>query len=137
MSTTRSAPRSRRTNPKLAPAMAETQTSAPAPQSIDAGIDAMIHKAEQSITHVVHDCEDFIRQSPTKAVVGALAAGYLLRNLPLRALLVAKVRLITALAPPALVLYGAAKVYEFIQEQSQSQPQSDTAASAGDRAAAQ
>jgi hypothetical protein len=99
-------------------AASSTSTSAPvSPPSIDAGIDAMIHKAEEGIARCVHDCEDFVRQSPTKAVLGALAAGYLLRNLPLRSILIAKVRLLTALAPPALVLYGAAKVYEFLQEQ--------------------
>jgi hypothetical protein len=100
--------------------MAASSPSTPATSSsasIDAGIDNMIHKAEESIARCVHDCEDFVRQSPTKAVLGALAAGYLLRHLPLRSILIAKVRLITALAPPALVLYGAAKVYEYLQEQ--------------------
>jgi len=107
------------------PATLDPPASAP---SVDASLDALVHKAEESIVHCMHDCEDFIRRSPTKAMLGALAAGYLLRNLPLRALIVAKVRLITALAPPALVLYGAAKVYEFIQEQGSSAPQQGSSA---------
>lgn len=89
-----------------------------APPSIDAGIDSMLHKAEENLMHCVHDAEDCIRQAPMKSVLGALAAGYVLHHLPVRSLIVANVRLLTALAPPALILYGAAKVYEFLQEQS-------------------
>ncbi|MDZ4288993.1 MAG: hypothetical protein U0984_13585 [Prosthecobacter sp.] len=87
------------------------------PHPIDAGINEMLHKAEASLVHCVHDCEDCVRQAPLKSVLAAAAAGYLLRHVPVRALIVANVRLLTALAPPALVLYGAAKVYEYLQEQ--------------------
>lgn len=55
-------------------------------------------------------CEDRIRESPSKAVLGALALGYVLHRLPLREILVIKVRVLAALAPPVLLLFGAAKL---------------------------
>jgi len=50
-------------------------------------------------------------------VLGAVAAGYLLHRLPVRAILVTQVRVLSALAPPALFFFGAAKLYEFLQRQ--------------------
>ena len=90
-------------------------------QNIDTGIDVMLHKAEEGLARCLHDAEDCVRQAPLKSMAAAVAAGYFLRHLPIRALLVAKVRLLAALAPPALVMYGAAKVYEYLQEQSAQQ----------------
>jgi hypothetical protein len=45
------------------------------------------------------------------------AAGYLLNRLPVRAILVTQVRVLSALMPPALFLFGAAKLYDFLQRQ--------------------
>ena len=95
--------------------------NSPTTPSVDQTLDSFIHKTEESITHCLHDCEDFVRKSPTKAMLGAVAAGYLLRNLPLKSILITKIRILAALAPPALVLYGAAKVMEMLQDQQGSQ----------------
>jgi hypothetical protein len=51
------------------------------------------------------------------SVLGAAAAGYLLHRMPVRAILVTQVRVLSALTPPALFLFGAAKLYEFLQKQ--------------------
>lgn len=87
------------------------------PQPLEAGIDAVLHQAEQRVATTYHGLEDRIRQSPTKAVLTAAAIGYCLHRLPVREILVAKVRLLSALAPPALLLLGAAKIYEFFQNE--------------------
>jgi hypothetical protein len=73
--------------------------------------------ARQSLRHRYEECEKAIRKSPTTSVLGAVAAGYLLHRLPVRAILVTQVRVLSALAPPALFLFGAAKLYEFLQRQ--------------------
>lgn len=78
-------------------------------------INACIGRAQQTLHRKYTDCKHRIRQSPTSCVLGAVAAGYCLNRLPVRALVVANVRLISALAKPALVLFGAAKAYEFLQ----------------------
>lgn len=79
----------------------------------------LVGQAREGFQHRYQACEQRIRKSPVKAVLGAVAAGYCAHQLPVRALVVANVRLIASLLPPALVLFGAAKVYEFLQKQPQ------------------
>lgn len=88
------------------------------------GIDTMLGKMQDSVRHCVEDCEEHVRRSPTASVLTAAAVGYCLHQLPVRSLIVAQVRLLSALLPPALFLFGAAKVYEFFQQQAGSSPSS-------------
>ena len=88
-----------------------------APLSLEEGVNALLCDARQSLRHRYEECEKQIRKSPTTSVLGAVAAGYLLHRLPVRAILVTQVRVLSALAPPALFLFGAAKLYEFLQNQ--------------------
>ena len=88
-----------------------------APLSLEEGVNVLLNNVQQSIRHRYEDCEKQIRESPTTSVLGAVAAGYLLHRLPVRAILVTQVRVLSALAPPALFLFGAAKLYEFLQNQ--------------------
>lgn len=76
------------------------------------GINALLYRAQQGIRRRYQQCQNQIRSSPATAVLGAVAAGYLLHRLPVRAILVTQVRVLSALAPPALFLFGAAKLYE-------------------------
>jgi hypothetical protein len=77
----------------------------------------LLSNARLCIRQRYQKCENRIRKSPTTAVLGAVAAGYFLHRMPLRAILVTQVRVLSALTPPALLLYGAAKLYEFLQRQ--------------------
>jgi hypothetical protein len=80
-------------------------------QSLTALVDDVKHKA-----HVRYEkCEDCVRSSPTKAVMVAVAAGYLLHRLPVRSLLATQIRLLGALAPPALFAFGTVKIFEYVQ----------------------
>jgi len=87
------------------------------PVTIEEGVSAMLCNARQDICHRYQKCQDRIRKSPTASVLGAVTAGYFLHRLPLRAILVTQVRVLSALTPPALLLFGAAKLYEFLQRQ--------------------
>lgn len=87
------------------------------PMSLEEGVHALWSNARQDIRQRYQKCETGIRKSPTTAVLGAVAAGYLMHRLPVRAILVTQVRVLAALAPPALILFGAAKLYEFMQRQ--------------------
>lgn len=91
-------------------------------EPLEEGIDAVLQKAEQKVVNSYHGFEDCVRQSPTKSVLAAVAAGYVLHRLPVRSLVVAQVRLVSALAPSALLLLGAAKVYEFFQQEAAKRP---------------
>lgn len=77
----------------------------------------LLHNAQQTLRDHYHQCEKHVRESPTSSVLAALLAGYCAHRLPLRDIAVAQVRVLAALAPPALFLFGAAKVYEFLQGQ--------------------
>jgi hypothetical protein len=87
------------------------------PLSMEEGVKVLLGNARQGIRHRYQKCENKVRKSPATAVLGAAAAGYLLHRLPVRAILVTQVRVLSALAPPALFLFGAAKLYEFLQRQ--------------------
>ncbi len=84
---------------------------------MEEGINVLLCNAKQGICHRYQQGKNQIRKSPTTAVLGAVAAGYLLHRLPVRAILVTQVRVLSALAPPALLLLGAVKLYEFLQRQ--------------------
>lgn len=93
-------------------------TSSPVnPPTIEQGVDALIGDVKRKVSRTYEDCEQSVRESPGKAVLLAVAAGYCLHRLPVRSLLVAQVRLIVALAPPTLLAFGAAKLCEFLQSQ--------------------
>ncbi len=97
--------------------MQTTPTPLTQTPTVEEGVNALVSDAKQKVTDTYHDCEHSIRESPGKAILIALAAGYCLNRLPVRSLLVAHVRLAAALAPPALFAYGAAKVLEVLQRE--------------------
>lgn len=87
------------------------------PLSVEEGVNVLLSSARQGIRRRYQKCEHQIRKSPATAVLGAVAVGYLLHRMPIRAILVTQVRVLSALTPPALFLFGAAKLYEFLQMQ--------------------
>ena len=97
--------------------MSEPSNHSAMPLSLEEGVNVLLDNAGQGIRHRYEKCESQIRKSPATAVLGAVALGYLLHRLPVRAILVTQVRVLSALTPPALFLFGAAKIYEFLQRQ--------------------
>ena len=85
--------------------------------TIEQGMQSMLSDIKNKTVQVVADCESSVRKSPGKAVLIAVAAGYCLNRLPIRGLILSQVKLITALAPPAVVAYGAAKICELLQRE--------------------
>ena len=85
------------------------------------GIEALLGNAQQSITRTYNDLEDHVRKTPTSAMLAALVTGYCLHRLPVRAVVVANVRLLTALAVPTFFMLGAARAYEFLRSQAAAQ----------------
>jgi len=85
--------------------------------TIEQGVDALVGDVKRKFSQSYGECEQCVRDSPGKAMLLAVAAGYCLHRLPARSLLVTQVRLIAALAPPTLLAFGAAKLCEFLQGQ--------------------
>jgi hypothetical protein len=97
--------------------MKDTATHPEQPVCIEEIVKDSLNTIRHGILNRYQDCENHVRKSPTASVLGAVAFGYLLHRLPLRAILVTKVRVLSALAPPALFLFGAAKLIGFLQRQ--------------------
>jgi hypothetical protein len=100
--------------------MSENTNHPEAPLSMEEGVNALIGNARQGLRQRYQNCENRIRKSPTQAVLGAVAAGYLMHRLPMRAIIVTQARVLSALTPPAVLLFGAAKLFEFLQCQESS-----------------
>ena len=66
--------------------------------------------------------EAYVRENPSQAVLSALAAGFVLRLLPLGAIIGALIRLVLFALRPAIFVYGAVALYKHFQEPHQDQP---------------
>ena len=85
--------------------------------TVEQGVNALIEDVKHRVHRNYVNCEQKVRNSPGKAVLIAAATGYFLHRLPLRAILITQVRLIAAVAPPAMFAFGAAKLCEFLQNE--------------------
>ena len=88
----------------------------------------MLSSSKDKAVECLEKWEDCVRQHPVKAVLGAVAAGVILHRLPVRSILIAKIRIASALAPPALLAYGAAKLCEILQKKGSKVTEIDPAA---------
>jgi len=59
--------------------------------------------------------ESYVRDNPTQAVLSAVGAGFVLRLLPIGALVGALVRLALFALRPAIFIYGAVALYKHFQ----------------------
>ena len=97
--------------------MTGTSNQPVVPLSMEDGIHVLLCDAKHGVRHRYQRCQNQMRKSPTTAVIGAVAVGCLMHRLPVRAILVTQVGVLSALVPPALFLLGAVKLYEFLQRQ--------------------
>ena len=65
---------------------------------------------------VVNETGEYVREKPTQSLLYAFAAGYILNRLPLGRILGGFLRLLITALKPAVLIYGAAKLYEMAQE---------------------
>jgi len=85
--------------------------------SIEEGMKSMVHDVKAKASGTLENYENKIRESPDKAILIALAAGYCLHVLPVRSLIALPLRLTAFLAKPALLALGAVKLCEAVQQQ--------------------
>ena len=65
----------------------------------------------------VNETGDYLREKPTQSLLYAFAAGYILNRLPLGRVIGGLLRLLMVALRPAIVIYGAAKLYQAAQEE--------------------
>jgi len=73
---------------------------------------------------VVNDTGEYVREKPTQSLLYAFAAGYIFNRLPLGRVLGGFLRLLMLALKPAVLIYGAAKLYQAVQERETLQRQS-------------
>lgn len=84
---------------------------------MDAVISNRLAAAEATVKATLRDTEEYIRHEPLKAVLWSMLAGYLMRTLPMTAIVGALVRLLLTAVRPALFLFGAAKFWEELRSE--------------------
>lgn len=65
---------------------------------------------------VVNETGEYVREKPTQSLLYAFAAGYVLNHLPLFRVIGGVLRLLLVALRPAIVIYGAAKLYQAAQD---------------------
>ena len=67
---------------------------------------------KDQVETVLSETEDYVREKPAQSLVWAFVAGYVLNRLPLGRILSGLLRLLIVALKPAILLYGAAKLYQ-------------------------
>jgi hypothetical protein len=72
---------------------------------------------KDQVETVLSETEDYVREKPAQSLVCAFVAGYVLNRLPLGRVLSGLLRLLIVALRPAILIYGAAKLYQAAQEE--------------------
>jgi hypothetical protein len=76
-----------------------------------------VHWVKERIETALSETEDYVREKPAQSLLCAFAAGYVLNRLPLGRILSGLLRLLVVALRPAILIYGAAKLYQAAQEE--------------------
>jgi len=72
---------------------------------------------KDQVETVLSETEDYVREKPAQSLAWAFVAGYVLNRLPLGRILSGLLRLLIVALKPAILVYGAAKLYQADQEE--------------------
>jgi hypothetical protein len=76
-----------------------------------------LHWIKEQVETALNETEDYVRERPTQSLLCAFVAGYILNRLPLGRITGGLFRLLVAALRPAILIYGAAKLYQAAQEE--------------------
>ncbi len=66
---------------------------------------------------IISQTEDYVRANPTRSLLYGVAAGFILDRLPVFRILSAFVRLFLMAFKPAILIYGATKLFQLVKEE--------------------
>jgi hypothetical protein len=75
-----------------------------------------VRYAQDQFSEAITQAEEFVRAKPAQSVLIAFLFGFILNRLPVGRLLGGVVRLLVMALKPAILVYGATKVYEAVRE---------------------
>lgn len=70
---------------------------------------------KDQLEQMLEQTEEYVRENPGRSIAYALAAGFILNRLPLGRILGGVVRLAILAFKPAILAYGATKLYQAAQ----------------------
>jgi hypothetical protein len=76
-----------------------------------------VHWVKEHVETALSETEDYVRERPAQSLLYAFMAGYILNRLPLGRIIGGLFRLLLAALRPAILIYGAAKLYQAAQEE--------------------
>jgi hypothetical protein len=76
-----------------------------------------LNYTKEQLEEVLGQTERYVRENPGQAMLYAFVAGYILNRLPVAGVLRGLVRLSLFALKPAVLVYGAAKLYTTIQDE--------------------
>jgi len=76
-----------------------------------------VHWVKEQIEAALSETEEYVREKPAQSLLCAFVAGYILNRLPLGRIVNGLFRLLVAALRPAILIYGAAKLYQAAQEE--------------------
>ena len=71
--------------------------------------------AKDQFEQVLEQTEEYVRENPARSIAYALVAGFILNRLPVMRILSALMRLVFIAFKPAILAYGATKLYQAAQ----------------------
>ena len=71
--------------------------------------------AKDQFEQVLEQTEEYVRENPGRSIAYALLAGFILNRLPVMRILSALMRLVFIAFKPAILAYGATKLYQAAQ----------------------
>ena len=85
--------------------------------SLQSSLEKGCQSLNESFTQCVRDLEEKVRSTPLLAVSLAAGLGYVLRFFPIALIIGIVVRLFFFSLKPLILIFGALKLYEFVQKQ--------------------
>jgi hypothetical protein len=74
-----------------------------------------IRYTQEQWSEIMGQTEEYVRANPTRALCYGVAAGFLLDRLPIFRILGGLLRLLLMAFKPAVLIFGASKLYKMVQ----------------------
>lgn len=76
-----------------------------------------VRYTKEQFEEILGQTENYIRENPAQSLFYAFLAGYILNRLPVGRIVGGVFRLATFAIKPAMLIYGASKLYQAIEEE--------------------
>jgi len=76
-----------------------------------------LNYAREQFDAVLNQTEDYIREKPAQSLLYAFVAGFIVNRLPVGRIISGGVRLALFAFKPAILIYGATKLYQAVEEE--------------------